>query len=50
MFFVEIFENLSFGLSVAFTPANLLFLLIGALVGMVVACSQALALRRVSRY
>ncbi|WP_261835717.1 tripartite tricarboxylate transporter permease [Vibrio ishigakensis] len=36
MFFVEIFENLSFGLSVAFTPANLLFLLIGALVGMVV--------------
>ncbi|PSW08314.1 transporter, partial [Photobacterium rosenbergii] len=29
-------DNLSFGLSVAFTPTNMLFLLIGAFVGMVV--------------
>ncbi len=36
MFFAEIFDNLSFGLSVAFTPTNVLFLLVGALVGMVV--------------
>ncbi|GAM76227.1 hypothetical protein JCM19241_525 [Vibrio ishigakensis] len=50
MFFVEIFENLSFGLSVAFTPANLLFLLIGALVGMVVGLFPGFGLRRVSRY
>ncbi|GAL29555.1 tricarboxylate transport membrane protein TctA [Vibrio variabilis] len=36
MFFMEIFEHLSFGLSVAMTPTNVLFLLIGALVGMIV--------------
>ncbi|WP_070965622.1 tripartite tricarboxylate transporter permease [Vibrio sonorensis] len=36
MFFAEIFDNLTFGLSVAFTPTNVLFLLVGALVGMVV--------------
>ncbi|MBY5924421.1 MULTISPECIES: tripartite tricarboxylate transporter permease [Halomonas] len=32
----ELFSNLGMGLAVAFTPTNLMFLLIGALVGMIV--------------
>ncbi|MPW28187.1 tripartite tricarboxylate transporter permease [Agarivorans sp. B2Z047] len=36
MFLSEMFANLSFGLSVAFTTTNLFFLLVGAFVGMVV--------------
>ncbi|BED91370.1 MULTISPECIES: tripartite tricarboxylate transporter permease [unclassified Pseudoalteromonas] len=36
MFFSDVFTNLEFGLSVAFTSTNLMFLLLGAFVGMIV--------------